>query len=416
MKTARSLALDILHRVFEQGEYASLLLQEELQSVDAIDQSFVTALVYTTLQHQLFLRAQWQVYATRKPRAKLALLLDMACAQAFLLDKIPSYALVNESVELAKTFASDQEVKWVNRVLRSVTHAGVQLVDESTLEGLSVNLSMPLWILKMWIKQYGRELAIDMAKSLLKPAKVYARVNSLKMDEQLLLVQPDIHAGDLCDTALSADFNWVSTKWFEKGEIWIQDQSSQYVAQQLDVQPEHRVLDVCSAPGTKAALNQVRVKNKAYFDMVELHPHRVELIDEQIKRLGLMNMHVHTMDARDIPSQFKEAIFDRILVDAPCSGLGVVRRKAEIKYRLKPEDIDSLTQLQAEILSASASVLKPGGILIYATCTLNKKENEGQVEKFLEREAAFELISEETLYPQLYESDGFYYAKLKRMK
>jgi len=416
MSNARSLALDIVHRVFEEGEYASLLLQEELQSVDGIDQSFVTALIYTTLQHHLFLRAQWARYASRKPRAKLALLLDMACAQAFLLDKIPSYAVVNESVNLAKSFASEQEVKWVNVVLRKVTQAGVQHFDESTLEGLSANLSMPTWILNLWIKQYGRDVAIDMARALLKPAKVYARINTLRMDAGELLSQVEVKQGDLCAKALSAEFNWVSTKWFEQGQVWIQDQASQFVSEQLDTQIGHRVLDVCSAPGTKAALNQVSINNQAYFDMIELHPHRVHLIDELIKRLGLNNMKVHTLDAREIPKHFTEAVFDRVLVDAPCSGLGVLRRKAEIKYRLKPEELDSLIQMQSEILQASAKALKVGGLMIYATCTLNKKENEGQVQNFLKRELGFELIEEKTLFPHLHESDGFYYAKLKRIK
>ena len=416
MKNARDLALNILYRVFEQGEYASLLLQEELSLVAEIDQAFVTSLVYTTLQQQLFLRAQWVDYAQRKPRNKLAILIDMACAQIFLMDKIPDYAVVNESVELAKQFVSSQEVKWVNLVLRRVMDRGMLSFDGSTLTSLSLRYSIPVWILAMWQKQYSPDLCEAMAVSLLEPAQLYARVNTLKLDQEVILKQVGVQRGSLCRSALSANFNWLSTSWFSDGQIWIQDQASQFVSEQLNVQAGHQVLDVCSAPGTKAALNQVHLNNQACFDMVDIHPHRIRLIEQQIMRLGLSNMRLHTLDARTLEEHFKAQSFDRIMVDAPCSGLGVLRRKAEIKYRLKPSDIDDLVVLQAEILNACAPLLRIEGELLYATCTINKKENEKQIQSFLLKHPNYTLIEEKTLFPHLYQSDGFYFAKLKRMK
>jgi 16S rRNA (cytosine967-C5)-methyltransferase len=416
MKNARDLALNILYRVFEQGEYASLLLQEELHLVEEIDQAFVTALVYSTLQHQIFLRAQWSDFAVRKPRTKLAILLDMACAQFFLMDKIPAYAVVNESVELAKQFVSIQEVKWVNVVLRKAMERGRLDFDESNLDAISKKLSIPEWILAMWQKQYGQDLGITIAKSLLEPAFLYARVNTLKIDETIITQHPEVQSGSLCKSALKAQFNWLNTSWFVEGKIWIQDQASQYVSEQLDVQEGHKVLDVCSAPGTKAALNQIKVNNQATFDMIDIHPHRIQLIENQIERLDLKNMRLYTMDARHLQDHFKDKSYDRIMVDAPCSGLGVIRRKAEIKYRLKPSDIDELVILQAQILDASAPLLKIQGVLLYATCTLNKKENEKQIQNFLSRHPEYQLLDEKTLFPHEFQSDGFYYAKLKRMK
>ena len=416
MMTARFLALTILDEVMHRHGYANLSLQRHLSEVVEKDQALCTALVYTTLQHQLNLRHQWMRFAKKAPAPKVAVLLDMSLAQAFKMDKIPEYAVVSESVQLAKSFCDAKTVAWVNHILRITLEAGAENHDINTLEGLSLATSMPTWILSLWTAHYGWPKTQSIALALTQPAVMYARLHPQRLDLNEVLKTPGVQSGLICPRAFKASFNWLNTDWFKHDQLWIQDQASQYVSEQLDAQKGDRILDVCSAPGTKMALIQSSLNNQAFFDSVEIHPHRAALIRKQMDRLGLDHIQIHTMDARQLTKHFEADRFDRILVDAPCSGLGVVRRKAEIKLRLRPHDLDALVELQAEILAASAEVLKVHGRLVYATCTLNKKENEYQIRTFLNHHPNFNLEREETLFPDVDDNDGFYVAVLTRIE
>ena len=252
------------------------------------------------------------------------------------------------------------------------------------------------------------------AEALLEPARLCGRINTLKIDPEEVFESYGVEKGVLSPTAFYTEDNLLHSDWFKDGLIWIQDESSQKVSDFIEAKPGMKVLDACSAPGTKAAGIACHMNNEGWIDAVELHEARNRLIEQKMRQLDIDIVHVKTMDARHIKDVFKQE-YDRVLCDVPCSGLGVLRRKADIKLRLNPEVLDELQKLQAEILESAQTCLKKDGLLVYSTCTLNRKENEGQIKQFLKKHDDYILIEEQTIFPDQYGSDGFYMAKLKRI-
>ena len=198
---------------------------------------------------------------------------------------------------------------------------------------------------------------------------------------------------------------------YKDGKISVQDEGSYQICLFLDIKENMNVLDCCAAPGTKSMAIAEMLHHSGHVDCIELHEHRKELIEKDIQRLSLNNVSCFCQDARDL-SSFLE--YDRVLCDVPCSGYGVLSRKPDIKLKMKPEDMDTLIPLQYEILESASKHVKKGGILVYSTCTINKKENEKQIEKFIENHSNYICLEMKTIFPQK-EKDGFYMAKLKRI-
>lgn len=410
---ARRLAYAILNDVINEKQYANLALKQRLQEVDLIDQPLVTSIVYTTLQHQRFLRHLWRKHTVSKPDRRVAVLLDNACAQLVKMDRIPDYAVLNESVELCKEIEK-HSVKMVNAVLHKVIENPFE-VDPSLdpLEIYAIEKSLPTFVIKLWINHYGEEQMRKIAEALMEPARLCGRINTLKIDLEEVFDSYGVEKGTLSPTAFYMEENLLQSDWFKEGMVWIQDEASQMVSDFVEAKPGMKVLDACSAPGTKAAGIACHMNNEGWIDAVELHEARNRLIEQKMRQLEIDIVHVKTMDARTIHTEFKQD-YDRVLCDVPCSGLGVLRRKADIKLRLKPEVLDELQKLQAEILESAQTCLKVDGLLVYSTCTLNRKENEGQIKQFLKNHDNYVLIEEKTIFPDQYGSDGFYMAKLKR--
>lgn len=412
---ARELAHTILCDVLNDGQYANLALKHRLGEVKDIDQALVTALVYTTLQHHRYLRAAWSDYVERKPKPRTAVLLDLACAQLLRFDKLPDYAVVNESVELCKRLDHGHSATMVNAVLRKVLAKGrVDLTGTDPEDTFALNHALPTWVYRLWVRQYGEETARHIAKSLLQRASVTGRVNTLKTTREALLKDPTMHPGKLSDYCVSSEANLVQSEAFKSGMIWLQDEASALVAEFLDAKPGMHVLDVCSAPGSKTAGIACMMENQGEITAIELHPQRTALIHNLMDQLGITIVKTLNLDARDVEKHLIPESFDRLLADVPCSGLGVLRRKADIKNRLTPLQLDEIEGLQKAILEKVWTMLKPGGLLVYSTCTLNKKENENQIRHFLKYHPDFQLLEERTVFPFEAGSDGFYMAKLKR--
>ncbi|MGL5540174.1 MAG: methyltransferase domain-containing protein, partial [Erysipelotrichaceae bacterium] len=236
-----------------------------------------------------------------------------------------------------------------------------------------------------------------------------ARINRLVANEAQIQALGFHHVGDDCYTYEGAI---APTSAFQEGLVTIQDYASQKVAPFLNPQKGEMVLDACAAPGTKSVHMAQLMENTGKIVALDLHPHRVQLIQNSLNRLHVENVSSMAADATQLHLLYQTPVFDKILVDAPCTGYGVMKRKSDIKVHLKPEDMDEIIKIQAKILHSAAFVLKPGGVMVYSTCTLNKKENEQQVQKFLDSHQQFVLVEEQTIFPYEHECDGFYMAKI----
>ena len=404
---ARVYILNVLKQVIYEGGYASLLLREKRESFSGEDNAFISETVYGTLRNYSLLNKQWKEYVNHSVRRDTEILLNMSIYHLFFLDRIPSYAVINEAVELSQK----RDKAFVNAVLRKVNERGLIKNEEDTLETLSENTSHPLWILQMWNAHYGYEVTKKIAEFNQTRSKVYGRVNTLKCNKEELLKDEKVHfINDICFTY---DGVLTNSDYFKEGKVLIQDLSSSYIPTKLDVKKGMKVLDACSAPGTKTQEIAMLMENDGEIIAQDIYEKRVQLIDHLMLKTGVKIVQSRIQDSSILNEEYVNS-FDRVLLDAPCSGLGDLRHKPEIRFHLKPENIDELVSLQSKLLDVNASYVKENGILLYSTCTLNKKENEKQISRFLEKHTEFELIEEKTLLPYEENSDGFYYAKMRK--
>lgn len=393
----REIALKALKKVYFEKLFPNVVLKH--YSASPQDMALATSIVYTTLQHDLYLEYQYQKFIEHPPHRTLSVILKMSIAQLFFMDKLPDYAIVHEAVELAKSERGVQAGKFVNAVLKQVTQQGLLSVDMESMEGASIATSIPLWLFKMLSKQSSFEQARAYGLFTLGISPLYYRKNPrIKLEKN----QSDYPKLEMNDQARAALAN---------GDIAIQDKGSQKVVEILNPQPHTRVLDCCAAPGTKTLYISDLMKNTGTLVAIDLVESRNKLVLEAVERWGSTNVKVITADARSFTDN---ELFDQVLVDAPCSGLGVIRHKPDIKRNIQPTDLDELQQMQKEILNHMATQVRIGGELVYSTCTINRKENQIQIEQFLKNHEQYTLIEEVQTHPIEENCDGFYIAKLRR--
>ena len=402
--SVRAEVLNILERVFRQHGFASLLLRKA--DISKEEMGLASEIVYGTIRNKTLLEEQWRPF-TKHVKPRVSALLNMSVYQLLFLDSIPSYAVIFEAVELA----GKSEKEFVNAVLRKVQEQGLKKPEGNTIEELAVLTSHPLWILQLWKAHYGFETMKEIALHNQEPSLVYGRVNTLKCKKTEVAQMPNVRM--LEDDCFFYAGVLQRTELFSKGMVLIQDRHSQKVVRKLDVLPGMQVLDACAAPGTKTQQIACLMKNQGKIIATDLYEARCHLIDELMDRTGVSIVSTKQNDAT-ITGKFPKESFDRILIDAPCSGLGDSSHKPEIRWHLEPTSIDELVRTQEAILDVNADYLRVGGILVYSTCTLNRKENEQQIKKFLAKHSDYVLLEEETLFPMIDDADGFYYAKLKR--
>lgn len=395
----REHALDILYRVMHDHGYASLIMRED-QNISSEEMPFITETVYGTLRNYSLLEAQWRPYV-KKVKMRTALLLDLAVYQMFFMKK-PAYAVVSESVDLA----GKNEKGFVNALLHKVEKNGMIPDDR-----LWITYSHPEWIYDLWCAHYGKEQALAIMKADQRRTSVTYRINPLKTTKEEISRISSVRF--LNDLVFVSEHPLQKSKEFQEGKILIQNPSSVKAALFLEAEPGDQVLDLCAAPGTKTQLIAACMKNQGQITACDLYSQRVSLIDDLMQRTGVTICQTKVNDAEKEHS-FPPASFDRILCDVPCSGLGDLSHKPEIRWHLKPEDLDSLVQSQKKILNNATEYLKPSGTLVYSTCTLNKKENENQIRSFLKDHPDFALKKEETVFPGQNDEDGFYMAQLSK--
>lgn len=395
---ARKTALDILLRV-EEGAFADLALNAVLEKsprMDPRDRGLVTELVYGVLRTRGRLDFALSTFCKKpldKVETKVLWLLRLGAYQIMELERVPEAAAVHQAVELARSEKLERATGFINGILRTLARQQGNIAwpaAQADAQGyLQHVLSVPRWLAKRWIRELGRDEAIALGESMLKQAPFSLRVNTLLMEREEFLrrlldggheAHPCRFApeGVILDKRGAAPLPGSEEGWFQ-----VQDEASMLIAHLLDVEPGQRILDVCSAPGGKTTHLAALVGDKARILALDLHPQRVELVVQGAKRLGCASIEARQWDMTLQPDFLGGELFDRILVDAPCSGLGVLRRNPEIRWRRQAPDISALADLQLTILTNAALHLRPGGHLLYSLCTLSAEETRGVVARFL---------------------------------
>lgn len=398
----RDAAFTILWAVENKQAYSNLLLTKTMDShaVAPKDRGLLTEITYGTLQHQMTLDYYLEPFIKGKVEPWVRVLLRMSLYQIVYLDRIPNHAAVNEAVEIAKKRGHAGIGSMVNGVLRSVLRNGVRnfedIKDEVTR--LSIETSHPVWLIKRWIGQFGYDKTREMALENNKIPPQTVRVNTVKttVKEAIKMLADEgmiaEASGVVPECLMVTGGQPARSNTFAQGFITIQDESSMLPAYALQVEPGHRVLDLCAAPGGKTTHIAEKMGNKGELQALDLHDHKVKLIKQAATRLGHTIISAQAGDGRKIREQFGDAAFDRILVDAPCSGLGVIKRKPDIKYSKQEADFERLQSIQLDLLDEAAAMLKVGGIVVYSTCTVDAEENEGTVRRFLAEHPEMESV------------------------
>ncbi|WP_416826900.1 16S rRNA (cytosine(967)-C(5))-methyltransferase RsmB [Ectobacillus polymachus] len=440
-KTVRELALDGLIQVEKNGAYSNLLLNQLIEKNNIVgkDVGLLTEIVYGTIQRRDTLDFYLQPFLRGKIDQWVRVLLRLSLYQFLYLDRVPAHAVIFEAVEIAKTRGHKGISSVVNGVLRSIQRQGVPSLTSISDVGkrLAISTSHPEWLVKEWISTYGLEEATRICEVNLLPPAATARVNvNRKAVENVINMLKDegVEAkhGVLSEDAIMIEKgNVAHTKAFRDGFLSIQDESSMLVARVLDPEPGDIVLDSCAAPGGKTCHIAERLRETGQVTSLDLHPHKVRLINEQTKRLQLSNVEASVLDARNARRSLQDESFDKVLVDAPCSGFGVIRRKPDIKIGKTYKDSENLSHIQLSILQEIAPLVKRGGRLVYSTCTIEQAENDKVVEAFLQTNPDFEwdltlcerlpltirkYVSKGQLQilPHYFLTDGFYIACLRK--
>ncbi len=431
MKNARQTAFDILNKIQRDNSYSNLLLDSALDSSDLsnLDKSFASALVYGVVERKLTIDFELKQYLTqplKKLKPQVLTTLRLGAYQILFMDKIPASAAINESVKLVKANGAGFASGLVNAVLRKINVNGLTHTDD-----LSVKFSAPEWLCDLWIESYGEKNAVELLKSSFGSTKVTLRVNTIKTDcDNLISVLADegidVYKADVSDALYVENGGAVhKTKAYADGLFHVQDLASQYCCKALSVCENDTVLDICSAPGGKSFTLAQHLSNTGKIYSFDVYDHRIKLINDGAERLGITNISAQLNDGAMYNPAIPQA--DKILCDVPCAGLGVIRKKPEIRYK-ESSEVDKLPDLQYSILCISAKYLKKGGTLVYSTCSLNPDENENVINKFLSEHSDFQSIkvlpelnrfSDDTDYislmPHIHNCDGFFIAALKRI-
>ena len=431
----REAALLVLLQIWEEQAYTAIALNRVLRKtkLEEPDRRFATELVNGSVKARGtldYILGQLVNRPLRKLEPAVHYILHLGLYQIFYLDRIPDSAACNESVNLAKKFSHQGTDKFVNGVLRSSIRQK-EVLRERIREDVSLRLSHPQWLVQRWRKQFGEEETEALCRWDNEPASLCLRVNTL-MTARDALLQDLREMGCEGDVSLWCPDGIVITR--SPGlpallqnfphSFYVQDESSMLPVLLLQPKAGEQILDMCAAPGGKTTHIAALMENKGRVTACDIYPHKLKLIEENAKRLKLDNIKTELQDGTVLREEWIDK-FDRVLVDAPCSGLGVLRRRAESRWAKKEKDLWEFPPLQQRILENAGRYVKTGGVLVYSTCTLEESENRKQIETFLQnhvewKQAGFahprsgEVVKELQLYPQRDGVDGFYLTLLKK--
>ncbi|MEG0692729.1 MAG: 16S rRNA (cytosine(967)-C(5))-methyltransferase RsmB [Oscillospiraceae bacterium] len=441
MKTSRQSAYDTLLSVCKDKAYSNIALDKTLTEakLESKDKSFATVLFYGVLERKITLDYILSKYS-KKPVNKLdkevLVILEMGIYQLLYMDSVPDSAAVDECVKLVAYARKASAKPFVNAVLRGFIRDKKEFelpnIKSDKLFHYSVKYSCPKWLFSQWEKQYDLDTAIKLSKASLERAPLTVRVNTLKTTTEKLIVylanrgvKATEHSYLENCLLLEETGSIEKLPQYRQGLFYVQDAASQLCVKALNPIPNQIVLDICSAPGSKSFTIAQYMQNEGELYSFDLYEHKLKLIKDSAKRLGITIIQTALQDGAIKNDSIKMA--DRVLCDVPCSGLGIIRRKPEIKYK-NEEDFKGLPEIQYNILKNAASYVKSGGCLVYSTCTTNKKENEEVVNRFLSENNSFKPLqlakniskiennnnSMITLLPHINECDGFFIALFEK--
>ncbi len=405
--------------------YSNLAINHKIAVNKPNSPAFVRELVYGVLENKLTLDYyldQLVMNGIDSLKVSELTILRMGIYQLGYLNSVPEYAAVNESVELAKKYCKGK-AGLVNGVLREYQNKKIQLHlparDEDEIKYLSIKYSYAPWIIEMWLKYYEKEFVERLLAAGNDRPPMTIRLNWLKirkddLKQALTSRGFEVEEGSLCSNAINVKGSGLlDSELYRYGLFTPQDESSMLVAEKLNPQKGDLVMDVCAAPGGKTTAIAERMNNTGKIIASDIYRRKLDIVDKEAERLGITNIETRSWDATRVDSTMLRKA-DKVLVDAPCSGLGVVRRKPEIKYKEKSDDMALLPRKQLAILSASAQYVKPGGTLLYSTCTVNPEENERVVEAFLKKNKEFQKEERKLLLPSINNTDGFFICVMKK--
>ncbi|HEX8147356.1 MAG TPA: 16S rRNA (cytosine(967)-C(5))-methyltransferase RsmB [Pyrinomonadaceae bacterium] len=438
---ARRAAFEVLRRVEEEGAFAAPLLANLPGGLSPEDRGLAYELTLGVLRRQLWLDRVVEHFSGRKAGkldAPVRLALRLGLFQLRFLARVPAHAAVNESVQLAHANGFRSAASFVNAVLRRSTREpdfDPSAAVEDPLERIAVETSHPPGLIRRWAAAFGVEEAASFARANNDSAPAAFRVNTLKADPEALVEK--LRAEGLSVTpSRVAPGAWrveggagaALRAHAAEGLVYMQDEASQLVAHVLGAAPGERVLDACAAPGSKTTHVAALAGGRAHVVAGDLHGHRLRVVGETCARLGVAGVSLVALDA-EVALPFAPETFDRVLVDAPCTGTGTLRHNPEIRWRLSPESFRALPAVQGRILSEAARVLRRGGRLVYSTCSVEREENEEVVAAFLRSHTDFEQVEAAPAparlllpegaartWPQRDDVDGFFVASLERNK
>lgn len=441
MANVRMIAHNVLYRVLCEDAYSAIAVNNAVrdEKLSGVDVSFLSALVYGVLERKLTLEhiiRQFSSIRIKKIESRTLIVLYLGMYQLIYMDKVPDSAAVNESVKLCKQLRLYKSAGFVNAILRGFIRAEktYRLPDRSnTVKYLSVVYSCPESMVDELLNTYGESLTERILRGIIGRPPITVRVNTLKTDKQTLkaaLTEQGIIVEDISFLENSLNLNATGSlekiPQFREGHFFVEDAASQLCAEMLGAQPDERIADVCAAPGGKSLYSAMRMENRGEVFSYDIYEHKIDLINDNAKRLGVSIIHTAL---RDASSGQPLSECDRILCDVPCSGWGILRRKPEIRYKTAIS-IDNLANLQYSILCMSIKNLPADGVLVYSTCTLRRSENHDIIRRFLAEHPDFtgepldlpegvgHVVEEEpyclTLLPGIYDTDGFFIAKLRR--
>ncbi|HYE80587.1 MAG TPA: 16S rRNA (cytosine(967)-C(5))-methyltransferase RsmB [Clostridia bacterium] len=441
---ARDAAVRAVHRVLREGAYSNIAVKQELDDsgMKRPDKALVTEIVNGTLRN--LTRIDWvksQFIRKTKIDPWIEDILRCGIYQILFLDRVPDSAVCNESAELARKHGHEGTVKFVNGVLRNISRSKEKLEypdkEKETVKYLSVFYSHPEWMVKKWVKDYGGGFTEELLRANNEAPAFTIRCNRLRISRQELMAvlaeeNIDCREGSYNQEAIyiKGTSSIEDKDSFRKGYYQVQDESSMLVAHIIAPKPGEAILDMCSAPGGKTTHMAELMGNEGKIVARDVHQHKLKLIEENCSRLGLDIVRTELYDATKLDEASLEK-FDRVLLDAPCSGLGVIRRKPDLRWKKEPDNFRELAKLQGEMLDAASRYVKPEGTLIYSTCTINKTENIAVVRDFLSRNSQFRLesligrIPENLecesasegyleLFPNTHGTDGFFIARIEK--
>lgn len=441
-KTVRYLAMKILVDVEQNGSYVNQQLSHILDSNELAvkDANLLTEIVYGVTQRRLTLDYVIEPYIKKTIPIWLRTVLRIAAFQMLYLERIPMHAILYEAAEITRIKAGQAVVNFVNAVLRNVQKHGQERLQAlhdgpDTDESVSIMTSLPMWLMLYFLKRLSLEEVKALGLSLLEKPALSVRAYERDAVLNSLSQQYQCEKGMLSPFAIRVLSGQVAqTELFKNGTLTIQDETSMLVAPAGQLKPSDVVLDACAAPGGKTThiAHYLKKDQGGKVYALDIHEHKQQLIRDNATRLHVNDViETQTLDARSVHQQFPEEFFDVAFVDAPCSGLGLMRRKPDIKYTKILDTVNQLVEIQSDILESVAPCIKYNGKLVYSTCTLTQEENEQTIQRFIKAHPEFSVTSLEwmglpkncynhngaiEIFPNMYHTDGFFICTLEKKK